>query len=149
MATIATQSANFNRPADTTAYAANDAVANNTVAGSVTVLSWTTAEGSGIVRRARIRKSDQTVATPTLRLWLYETAPTPGAGDNAAFVHPIATCVGFVDIPVVNAGSDDAAGFVDCDIPFVSSALKGLLQTLSAFTPANAETFIVDLWYLT
>jgi hypothetical protein len=88
------------------------------------------------------------VATPTLRLWLYDATFTMGAGDNEAFAHPIATSIGYVDVACVNAGSDDAAGFTSCDIPFTGDILYGQLQTLSAFTPASAETFSISLWTL-
>ena len=141
-------STNFNRPADTTAYAANDAVADNTTAGSVTKLSWSIPRAAGIIRRVRIRKSDQTVATPTIRLWLWDATFTVGAGDNAAFTGPLQDTLGFVDVAVTSAGSDDAVGWNNCDIPFSVGTVFGLLQTLSAFTPANAETFTIDLWYL-
>lgn len=141
-------SSNFNRPADTTAYAANDAVNNNTAAGSVTKLSWSVAAAAGVIRRIRIRKSDQTVATPIIRLWLWDTTFTVATGDNAAFSEPLADTLGFVDVAMTNAGTDDAVGYANCDIPFTGATVYGLLQTLSAFTPANAETFTMDLWYL-
>lgn len=142
--------ATFNRPANTTAYAANDAVNDNATAGggSSTLMSFTVAGERGSIRRIRIRKSDQTVATPTLRLWIYQATLTQSAGDNEAFTHPMADCVGFVDVAMTNAGTDDATGFTNCDIPFVSAAFKAQLQTLSAFTPASGETFTVDAWYL-
>lgn len=136
----------FNRPGDTTAYAANDAVADNTTAGSVTRLSFSPSLSAGTIRRVKIRKSDQTVATPTVRLWLYDADLTPAAGDNAAFTHPAQDSLGYVDVAVTNAGTDDAVGWANCDIPHTGAAIKGLLQTLSAFTPANAETFTVTLW---
>lgn len=139
--------ATFNRPADTTAYAANDGVSDNTTAGSVTKLSWAMARSNGVIRRVRIRKSDQTVATPTIRLWLWDTTFTVGSGDNAAFAGPFADTIGFVDVTVTNAGTDDAVGWSNCDIPYTTATAYGLLQTLSVFTPANAETFTVDLWH--
>lgn len=141
-------SSNFNRPGDTNAYAANDAVANSTTAGSVTPLSFALNGSAGNIRRIRIKKSDQTVATPTIRLWLFEASPTPGAGDNAAFTAPLTDSLGFVDVLVTTAGSDDAVGWTDVDIPAVGATIYGLLQTMSVFTPANAETFTVSLWYL-
>lgn len=143
-------SVNFNRPANTTAYAANDAVNDNATAGggSSTELSWAIGRSSGIIRRIRIKKTDQTVATPTIRLWLYDTVFASGAGDNEAFVHPATDAIGYVDVPVTTAGSDDAVGWADCDIPFTGATLYGQLQTLSAFTPASGETFTIGLWYL-
>lgn len=141
-------SSNFNRPGDTTAYAVNDGVSDNTTAGSVTKLSWSIAASSGRILRVRIRKSDQTVATPTIRLWFWDTTFTVGSGDNAAFAAPLADSIGYVEVGVTSAGSDDAVGWSNCDIPFTGGTLYGLLQTLSVFTPANAETFTIDIWYL-
>lgn len=140
--------ASFTRPANTTAYTANDAVANNTTAGSVTPLSWSIASAAGNFIRFRVRKSDQTVATPTIRIWLFDASPTPGAGDNAAFAFPAADSIGYVDVDVTNAGSDDAVGYETCDIPFAASTIYGLLQTLTTFTPASAETITVTPWYV-
>ncbi len=139
----------FNRPANTTAYTANDAVNDNATAGggSSTELSWAVAATRGTLRRVRVKKTDQTVATPTLRLWLYDTVFASGAGDNEAFVHPATDSIGFVDIAVTTAGTDDAVGWANADIPFTGATLYGQLQTLSAFTPASGETFTVDLWY--
>src|SRR6185437_974597 len=82
-------SANFTRPADTTAYATGDLVANSTTAGSVTPLSFTApryATGSGQVRRARLKKSTNTTTNATFRLHLYATSPTPTNGDNGAWL---------------------------------------------------------------
>lgn len=141
-------SVNFNRPANTTGYTANDVVNDNATAGggSSTELTWTIPRSAGTIRRVRIKKSDQTVATPTLRLWLYDAVFASGAGDNEAFVHPATDAIGFVDVAVVHAGSDDAVGWTNCDIPVTVGTLYGQLQTLSAFTPASGETFTVDLW---
>jgi hypothetical protein len=140
-------SANFNRPGDTTSYAANDAVSDNTTAGSVTKLSWTIPYARGTIRRVKIRKSDQTVATPTIRLWLWDATFAVGAGDNAAFAGPFQDAIGYVDVAVTTAGSDDAVGWAACDIPFSGGTVFGLLQTLSVFAPANSETFTIDLTY--
>jgi len=143
-----TVSSNFNRPANTTAYSADDNVSNNTTAGSVTPLSFALSGSAGIIRRVRVRKSDQTVATPTIRVWFFESSPTVGSGDNAAFAQPLAASVGYVDVAVTSAGSDDAVGWTNCDIPVVAATCYALLQTTSAFTPANAETFTITIWYL-
>lgn len=142
-----TVSSNFNRPADTTAYTIGDNVSNNTTAGSVTPLSFALSASAGTIQRIRIRKSNEAVATPTIRLWLFESSPTPGSGDNAAFAQPLAASVGYVDVPIISAGSDDAVGWEDCHIPVTAATAYGLLQTQSAFTPASAETFTVTLWY--
>lgn len=138
-------SSNFNRPGDTTAYTANDAVADNTTAGSVTKQQFTIPRSCGRIIRVKIRKSDQTVATPTIRAWFFDVTFTPGAGDNATFAAPLQDSIGFVDVAVTNAGSDDALGWTNCDIPIAAATAFCVLQTLSAFTPANAETFTIEI----
>lgn len=140
--------ATFNRPGDTTGYTANDTVADNTTAGSVTKLTFTIAGGAGNIRRIKVRKSDQTVATPTIRVWFWDATFAVASGDNAAFSNPLQDSIGFVDVAVTNAGTDDAIGWSNCDIPVASGTVFCLLQTLSAFTPANAETFTVEIHYL-
>lgn len=135
----------FNRLGNTTPYDIGDAIADNATAGSVTLLQWTPYWGCGTIRRVKVRKSNQAVATPTIRVWLFKASLVPGAADNAAFVKPLANCIGFVDVDVTAAGSDDAAGWTNCDIPFEAATIYGLLETRSVFTPASEETFRVDL----
>ena len=141
----------FSRPAGGTgSYVANDVIANHATAGSVVVPSWSLAAGnaiSGRVTKVRVAKSDQSVATPTIRVWFWDATFTPGAGDDAAFAMPIANSLGQVDVAVVNAGSDDAVGWTLCDVPFAGiQTLYGLLQSLSTFTGADGETFTTTLW---
>lgn len=146
--TLVKVNSNFQRPNDTTSYSANDAVANNTTAGSVTPLSWTITRGAGTIERFRLKKTQESIATATFRLFLFDASPTAGAGDNAAFVFPAADCIGIVDIAAVNAGSDVAVGFTSQHIPFVGGTIYGLLQTLTAITsPEAQETYNIDIWY--
>lgn len=139
-------SANFNRPGDTSQYGANDMISDNTVAGSSTKMSFSSIPRScGTIRRVKVRKSSEGVATPTIRVWLWDADFTIAAGDNAAFAAPLANSIGFVDVAVTNAGNDDAVGWASADIPFVAGTLYCMLQTLSVFTPGSAETFTVEL----
>ncbi len=148
----------FTRPADVTAYASGDLVANNTVAGSVVALVFSTAArigaGNGAVRRARIRKSGTGVANAAFRLHLYTTAaPTVTNGDNGAWLSTgSASYLGSIDITVDKAFSDGAAGqgapAAGAEINFALASgqtLWGLLEARGAYTPANAETFSVSL----
>lgn len=82
-------SASFVRPADTTAYAVGDLVANNTSAGSVTPMSFTVgrdADSGGMIRRIRLRKTGTSVSNALFRLHLYSASPTPSNGDNGAWL---------------------------------------------------------------
>lgn len=155
----ATPSANFTRPADTTAYASGDLVANSVTAGSVTPLSWTAARvaaGSGCVRRARLKKSGTTVTNASFRLHLYAASPTLTNGDNGAWLSTQSTYMGAIDLDMSGTSGrvfSDAAEVVG--VPVVGSEITfslgsgqtiyGLLEARAAYTPANAEVFTCEL----
>lgn len=156
---IVTPTANFTRPADTTAYAVGDAVSNNVTAGSVVALSWTAARvatGNFYVRRARVKKSTTSVTNAAFRLHIYAADPTASTGivggDNAAFSTKVGTWIGAIDITVSQAFSDASMGIgapnVGTEINAVlvsGQTLYGLLEARGAYTPGSAEVFTVDL----
>jgi hypothetical protein len=143
------------RPADTTAYASGDLVANSTTAGSVTPLTWTDAAdrpGGGVsVAGVRIRKSGTTTTNASFRVHLFSSAPAVANGDNAAIVPTLmAAYLGYVDVTVGLACSDGAVGLGQptAPVPLVlgsGKAAYGLVEARGAYTPASAETFSVDL----
>lgn len=144
--------ASFTRPADTTAYAVADLVANSTTAGSVTALSFTVARvagGGGTLRRARLRKSGAVLTNATFRLHLYKVSPTPTNGDNGAwFTDQAAEYLGAFDVTLDRAFSDGAAGngvpVNGSEITFSLTAgqvVYGLTEARAAYTPASAEVF--------
>jgi len=141
-------SANFTAAGTTPSYISGEWISDNATAGSVTKLSWSIGRSAGIIRRVRIRKSDQTVATPTIRLWLWDATFTVAVGNDAAGAQPLQDAIGYVDVPVTSAGSDDAVGWANCDIPFSAATVFGLIQSLSTFTGATSEVWTIDLWYL-
>ncbi len=149
-------SASFTRPADTTAYAAKDAVSNSTSAP--TVLTFTNLArinaGSGYITKARLM-TDQAANVARFRLHLYHTAPT-AINDNAQ--HAMlwanrANRIGFIDFEAMQTegtGSDTANALNSTiRLAFVCAAasrtLYGLLETRDAFTPANAQNFFIEL----
>lgn len=148
-------SATFTRPADTTAYASGDLVANSTTAGSVAALTFTNvgriAGAGGMIRRARIKKSGASVTTASFRLHLYSSAPTTIAnGDNGAWqTDGAANYLGSLDITCDKAFSDGAVGngipTVGAEINFTSQTIYGLLEARGAYAPANGEAFDVSL----
>lgn len=146
-------SANFVRPADTTAYASGDLVANSTTAGSVTPMSFAVAREAGLggmIRRARIRKTGTGVTNALFRLHLYSSSPTPSNGDNGAWLtNQAANYIGAIDISVDKAFTDGAAGNgvpgVGSEINFTSDTIYGLLEVRGAYAPASGETFTVSL----
>jgi hypothetical protein len=153
---IVTASANFTRPADTTAYASGDLVANSTTAGSVTPLSFApTMNAGGVlkVRRAYIYKTNTGVTNSTFRLHLYTASPTVSNGDNGAFVsNQHATYLGYIEVVVGLAFAAAAAGWGAATIGAEMAAnvaaaptLYGLLEARGAYTPGNAEVITVTI----
>jgi hypothetical protein len=156
---IAFPSANFTRPADTTAYAAGDLIANSTTAGSVVPMSFTAARyagGSGFIRAAKLRKSTTTLTNAFFRLHLYAADPSAATGitngDNGAWLTKFADYIGMIDIIVDRAFSDAAIGrgapSVGSELAFVpvsGQTVYGLLEARAAYAPGNAEVFTVTL----
>lgn len=156
--TIANPSDTFTRPADTTAYASGDLVANSTTSGSVLPLTFNVARNTGgslMVRRARLRKSGAGITNASFRLHLFRAAPaTVTNGDNGAFsVSGVADYLGAIDITVDRAFTDGASGH---GVPVVGSdicvklgagvsTIRGLLEARGAYTPGSAEVFAVEL----
>ncbi len=149
-------SASFSRPANTSAYAAGDLVANNVTAGSVVPMQFAVARaagGTGMIRRARIRKSSVAVVNASFRLHLYRAAPTPSNGDNGVWLtNQAANYMGAIDVTVDRAFSDGAGGngvpISGSEVNFDLSngnVIYGLLEARAAYTPASAETFEVEL----
>jgi hypothetical protein len=150
-------SSNFTRPADTTAYAANDLVANSTTAGSVSPLSWSVGASGGRLVHVQLVKSDETdVANSALNLHLMGASPTVANGDNGAlsFNRDAAIYLGSIAIGAFVAGTDNAvavlrAGETGFVYPFVIpyATVYGLLEATAAYSPANAEVFTVALTF--
>lgn len=146
----------FTRPADTTAYADGDLVANSTTAGSVAALVFAIPTGLGKnikIIGGTLQKSDQTdVANSQFRIHVYTSEPTPANGDNGAWSTDIAGYLGFVDLGLMIAHTDDA--YVRTYTPLVeiishymgvNTKLYGLLEADAAYSPASAETFTAGL----
>lgn len=154
----ANPSITFTRPADTTAYASGDLVANSTTAGSVTPMSFSVgrvAAGSFTIRKARLRKTTTTTSNAGFRLHLYTSSPTVTNGDNGAWLsNQSAAYVGAVDFAAANAlAFSDGAGIngapligSDLNIKLASGqTIFGLLEARGAYAPGSAEQFTVTL----
>lgn len=147
-------SSNFTRPANTTAYASGDIMANSTTAGSIVPLSWEIGQrGPWFIRRARIKKSGTSTANASFRLHLYESSPTPTNGDNGAWLTTHSNYLGSIDVTVDKVFSDSSSGEgapgTGTDIlitNLTNSSVKtiyGLLEARAAYTPASEEVFTV------
>lgn len=149
---VANPSASFTRPADTTAYASGDLVANSTTSGSVTPMSFTAARvaaGNFMIRRARLSKSGTGVTNAAFRLHLFTASPGVTNGDNGVFLSTqAATYLGYFDVTSMMAFSDGASGI---GAPGVGSehgvalasgqTIYGLTEPRGAYTPISAEVF--------
>lgn len=149
---LITATGTITRPADTTAYASGDLVANSTTAGSVTPLSFDLARnkaGSGTIQRVVIRKSGTGVTNSSFRVHFYESAPSVTNGDNGDWVSTASGYIGNVDVAVDKAFSDGAAGsgVPGAPIRFKAGAgskkIYALVEARGAYTPASAEVLTV------
>lgn len=159
---ITRPTASFVRPADTTAYAVGDLVANSTTAGSVAAMSLTVARddysqpgiGGFMVRRVKLHKSSVSVTAADFRVHFFGVgAITFANGDNGAFsTNQVANYLGAFDVTIDRAFTDGAAGF---GVPVLGAELGAILATgyavqaaieaRAAYTPGNAETFTLTL----
>lgn len=157
---IVSKSVELTRPADTTAYAALDAVSNST--SSPVVLTFENIArkvgGSGYITKAQLATNQKT-NTARFRLHLFSAAPT-AINDNSPYLTlyaNIASRVGVIDFPAcatedptnsTQATSQAMAGQANLPLPFVCGAdanLYGLLETLDVFTPASGQQITIKL----
>jgi hypothetical protein len=154
-------SGSFTRPADTTAYASGDLVANSTTAGSVAAVSLAVARVAGApvsVRRVRVSKSGTTATNGSFRVHLYTASPTAANGDNAAWsTNKAADYLGYCDVTVLAfsdgctgvGGPASGQGLEANAMPATGSLnLYGLLEARAAYTPASEEVFTItaEVW---
>lgn len=154
---VTNPTANFTRPADTTAYALGDLVANNTTAGSVVAMTLTVGrvnDGSVMLRRLKLHKSTVSVTLSSFRVHLFRAAPTCANGDNGAFsTDGVANYLGAFDVTIDRAFTDGAAGYGlpvignDMSIKIANGAqtIFALIEARAAYAPGNAEVFTVTL----
>jgi hypothetical protein len=147
------------RPADTTAYASGDLVANSTTAGSVTGMVFPNAVRFDLecarFERIRLRKSSATLTNASFRVYLFTALPTLSVGDNAAFnsssvlaVDDMDKLVGWFDVTMDRSGAAGARGTGTPNAgpaltlkPASGTSLYGLIEATAAYTPTSAETF--------
>lgn len=150
-------SASFTRPANTTAYATGELVANSVTAGSVVPMAFKLDNsfpmGQFRLTRARLYKSGTVITNATFRLHLYQALPTVTNGDGGAWLsNNAANWLGNIDISSMLAFSDGAAGTGSCPAgseQFIregsGTVIYGLLAALGAYTPASAEQFTATI----
>jgi hypothetical protein len=151
----------FIRPADTTAYAAGDLIANSVTAGSVVPVPLAVArvpDKTGLIRRGRLTKSGTSTVNATFRVHFFKDAPTVVNGDNGVMSSGGAlTYLGSMDFDMTGANARAFTDGVKCiATPNVGSEIVfdphtgsqnifALIEARSAYTPASAETFTIAL----
>ena len=154
------------RPADTTAYATNDSIADSTSAPTLRTFSSATriAAGSGYIVGATLLTDNNATAwnNVPIRIWLYNTDTTPTlVNDNAAWNGPAyadkALLIGYVDFPgfLPEGGTLTAqhSETFDIRIPFVLAASKTALygqyeikHGSGTIAPASSQKFYCTLY---
>ena len=144
-------STDVTRPADTTAYAVNDALSNSTSAPTSGGFTFTGAAavsgGAGVITDALIASSAVPGTLLQGELWIFDRAVT-NINDNAAFAisdSEVKTIIGKVPFSLESMGANNSAYHAqNLNIGFVcngSANLRFLVRVKNAYTPANAEVF--------
>ena len=151
---FATVSTDVTRPADVTAYAANDALSDSTTAPTSGGFTFTSAArksgGSGIITDAIITTSADAATLLQGEIWIFDTAVT-NINDNTAFAvsdTEIKTYVGKIPFTLEDAGNNGAATVQNLSLGFTcvgSANLRYLVKVKNAYTPASAEVLTVRL----
>lgn len=155
-------SSTITRPADTTAYASGDLVANSVTASQVVALQFAIPRNQGAVGEvlgARIQKTTNSATNAAFRLHLFTVVPTfTSAGDNSAMNTVVVAAakgyLGYVDVTAMTGFQDVAWGTGAADsarliLPFVQAVdtkLYGVLEARGAYAPGSAEVFTLSLF---
>lgn len=166
---LAVPSATITRPADTSAYASGDLVANNTTASLVVPLIFTgfhrfSSGGTGLLRGCSVSFNDTVTTNAQFRVhwWTRKTPglpneyPTFANGDNGAFsANEVAQYLGRVDVTVDQAFTDGAWGaglpLIGTERPFDlggGNKLIAAIEARAAYTPTSGEIFTVTPYIL-
>lgn len=147
-------SAEFSRPANTTAYSANQVVADSTSAA--TILQFDIARitgGSGWINKIRIETNSST-DTSQYRLHLFHTAPTmlnDGSAFTLLWANRAKRIIAIDFDAMVTEGTGSDAAKTHYISPFFFNCAAGdtkvyaILETLTARTPVSGQGFYVEL----
>jgi hypothetical protein len=143
----------FIRPADTTAYASGDLVANSTTAGSVVPMLFLVGsrQRGAMIRRVILHKSGTGVTNASFRVHVYRAAPiTVANGDNGAWsTNRSIDYAGAFDVTVDRAFTDGAVGvsapITGAEINVNEDVIFVLIEARGAYTPVSGEVFSVEL----
>ena len=153
MSNIVVPSYSFVRPANITAYASGQLVANSTTAGSVIPMTFNVRNENigSIARRVRMRKSSTGVSGSSFRVHLYNSLPTVTNGDGGTWLSTTSGYIGAFDVTIDKAFSDGAAGqgvpvsTTGVDVNLIYGTVYGLVEARGAYTPVSGETITVEI----
>ncbi len=160
-----TRSSSFARPANTTAYAVGDRVANATSSAAVLEFTHVAREAGEAVRieRLRLRKTGPVLTNAQFRVHLFRTLPTVNVNDNGVFnnanvlaIADIAGYVGAFDVTMDLAAAIGARGVgvplvgggITCEAAGVDdheTSLWAVIEARAAYAPASGETFTLTI----
>lgn len=150
---ISTVTTGITRPADTTAYAANDNLSNSTSAPTAGGFTFTsacrTSGGSGLIKDAVISASAGTFYQG--EIWIFDQAVT-AVNDNAVFTvsdSDVLNLVGIIPFATSDQTAVNSVSYVtNLDIGYTcvgTANLRYLVKIMSAVTPASAEVLTARL----
>lgn len=154
-----TISVDVTRPADTTAYAAGDAISNSTTAPTTGGFTFTGAArksgGSGLITDLCVMTSNDPATRLSGEIYIFNQSVT-NINDNVAFGvsdTEIKTCVAVIPFSFFDAGNNGFAQMSGLNILFTCSGsadLRFLIRARNAYTPASAEvlTFLIKILQL-
>ncbi len=150
---IVSGSAAFTRPADTTAYASGDLVANSTTAGSVSPLSFSVSGGRGFkLHRVGLQRSQATPTNANFRVHFFNDSPTVTNGDNGAIAPTVSGYLGAVDVDGTGAVAFTGGSKTNVSTSTFPTlmyldgdhTIYALIEARAAYTPASGETFTLS-----
>jgi hypothetical protein len=138
------------RPANTTAYAANDGMADATaLTGGSTILDACRGPGShGFISDVEISSSNDPATTLQGEIQIFDTAVT-AVDDNSAFAVSDAeaqTRVARISFTLVDNGNNQAVTVPNLALGYSCAAtanLRFLIKVINAYTPASAEQLTI------
>lgn len=157
-ATGKTCSTSVTRPADTTAYAANDALSDSTSAPTSGGFTFTSAArqsgGTGIITDILVSSSADPATLLQGEIWIADQAMT-NINDNSAFAMADADVLNLVAVipfalqtTVAGSGTNSYAHLTGLGIGYTcvgSANLRFLIKVKNAYTPISAEVLQVRL----
>lgn len=148
--------ASFTRPANTTAYTAEDAVNDNT--STPHIMSFSSSEVTMmagqdiIIKSLKVTTDNATVTNGSFRLYLCKSSQTITADNTpqTLLYANRANRIGYIDFTLATGGSGSDCGeavITGETIPFklTSGSFYGYLVAKAAYTPASGQNFNLEV----